>query len=354
MARVTLYDPDGLNPYGREVAVLLHRAGHQVRLLIPTDAAWAPEDIDVRRLLAGRRGSKLRKGSQLVRGLGALILDAARGRTVIVCWSWYLVEKAVVALLGLLRARLVIVVHNPGGRGERSRASRWAEVSEQRNASKLVVHSKRLRSDLSGQRVVVCSHPPFRSYLDAHRRPAAAAAGPPVTLLVLGAVRPDKGLDLLVEIFRQVDPQVRRGLRVHLVGRDATRGAELAAGMEPFVPVMNDFAEGGVSDESLIAALTSADALLAFYPGATQSGSAILAMTAGKPVLGFDAGALPEIVRPEFLAPVGDERAAAQLVEALAAGRLQGTSNLEPLEAWESRAVREWDALVADVAKGAR
>ena len=279
-----------------------------------------------------------------------MLRDALRGRVLVVCWSWYLSEKIAVGLAGLVRRRVIVVVHNPGGRGARSRANKWAERFEQSLARKLVAHSDLLARPLPGEKAYVCVHPTYRAYVRGQDPPPRRELRHPITLIVLGAVRPDKGLDLLSDIFGRVAPDIRDRLRLHLIGRDPSRGATTVQALQGLVPVVNEMVESGVTDARLISALSEADALLAFYPGATQSGSAILAMTVGRPVLAFDSGALPEIIRPEFLVPSGDVAAAATLIESFADGQLPRSSNLTPLHGWEERAMSQWDGVVQAVA----
>jgi hypothetical protein len=48
--RITVYDTDGDNPYGREVAMLV--AGHaDVKTILPVDVGWLPEKLRHRRIL---------------------------------------------------------------------------------------------------------------------------------------------------------------------------------------------------------------------------------------------------------------------------------------------------------------
>ena len=347
MADLTLYDPDGLNPYGRELAALLQRRGNRVRLLSSVSVSWAPPGVDVRRALPGTRpGNRPSKALRVLAGLGWVVSDALRGRTVLVCWSWYLVEKLVVALTARLTGRVILIVHNPAGRGRRSALTRWLEKMEQGGARTLVVHSERLAHALDHQDVRVCPHPPYRSYLEAHPQGAPASGDEYKTLLVLGALRPDKGYELLPDLLRRVSSESRRRICLHLVGRDPERGGPLVEALESLVNVRNDLRVQGADDPELIAAVRSADALLAFYPEATQSGSAILALSAGLPVLGFDVGALSEVIDRDFLAPLGDLSQAAQRIEDLLQGRLFKPANVMTLGAWEQESATAWDAAV--------
>lgn len=354
LASVTVYDPDGLNPYGREVAALLAHAGHTVRLLAPADAEWIPLGVDAALILpaTGLRSRSV-KSLQLVRGLFRLMADAVRGRTILVCWSWYLVEKLTVALSGVVGRRLILVVHNPEGRGRTSRWTRYAERLERKTARVLVTHSAVLAADLPSSKLRVCVHPPYSSYLREFPRNRALQTEKDsgTTLLSLGAIRQDKGLDLLAEILGRLAPDKRRRLRLRFIGRDRDRGREVVDRTAPLIPVVNELREWGASDHDVVCALLESDALLAFYPGATQSGSAILALTAGIRVLGFDVGALHEIIRPEFLVPVGDLGAAAKLIEDLVTDRLPPAANALDLEAWQARAQDEWSAALQYAAR---
>ena len=43
--RIRMYDPDGINPYGREVAVSLSELGHDVVGWIPRGTEWLPRNV---------------------------------------------------------------------------------------------------------------------------------------------------------------------------------------------------------------------------------------------------------------------------------------------------------------------
>lgn len=348
--QVTVYDPDGLNPYGREIAALLTRAGHFVRLLTPADVEWIPEGVVGLRVLpaVGSR-SRVVKALQLLAGVSRLLVDAARGRVILVCWSWYLIEKLAVALAARVGGRLIVVVHNPGGRGRQSRWTAAAERLEHRYARSLVAHSVVLAPRAPAATFRVCIHPPYITYAEAFRSPVEVGEDPgAAVLLSLGAIRADKRIDLLADVFSRVPPGIRARLRLRLIGRDRELGRGVVEAIAPIVPVVNDLDERGVGDVEIVSALAAADALLAFYPGATQSGSAILALTVGTRVLAFDAGALHEVIRSEFLVATDDLDAAAALIGDLVEGRLPPSANTLELRAWEARAKAEWSSLVED------
>lgn len=303
---MVVYDPDGVNPYGRELAAQLSAGGYAVTAVVPGDAAWRPPGVTVRAVLAHNSpSSRLAQAVRLVRGLLVVLALAARDAQWVVVWSRH--DASVLSLVARVR-RLHLVVHNPGERDTLAPSLR-------RRAATLVVHS----AALGVPGAAVCAHPLYTHWLASYAVPAAPHDG--VRLLLLGHSRPDKGDDVLPALL-------------DLLPGDVT---VVVCGKRPPVPhprVEDRTSRGFVPDAELAATLLSCDALLAPYTGATQSGTAALAVTAGLPVVGFDSGAIAELAGSAGLVPPGDVETLAEV-----AGRARTLPRPAPDPA---QAVRDW------------
>ena len=135
----------------------------------------------------------------------------------------------------------------------------------------------------------------------------------PPTVLFFGRIEPYKGVDVLLEAWRQLDAG-----RAHLV-----IAGPLAAGMTmPALPPGVELRARRIDDAEAIALFRSASLLVLPYRDATQSALVAAGYAFGVPAIVTDAGALPEYVAPGdtgWVIPRGDASAlAAALQHALA------------------------------------
>lgn len=240
----------------------------------------------------------------------AWLLRASRGRLrrVVICHN--VLPHDPVAFAASLTRRVLgaadaLVTHAPGQRGELERLGVAGEIVE-------------------------AFHPLFvPGELAPEPRPEAVRAererhgSPQLLLLLYGAVRPYKGVDLALEALARVDP----GLDVRLVvaGRFWTPLPELERlarrlGVHDRV----EFRDGYVSNEDTALLLGACDAALLPYRSATQSGVAALALGHGRPVVATAVGGLPAAVDDGvdgLLAPPDDPAALARALERLASER---------------------------------
>ena len=117
--------------------------------------------------------------------------------------------------------------------------------------------------------------------------------------------------------------------------REAADGLVLVDSMLP----------GGVDDRRLVAAVRDAVVLLAPYRQATQSGSVLLAVTLGVPVVAYRAGAVAEHVPDSHLAPVGDVGGLRQVL--LGVLRRPGDEASVDVDAWGDHVARAWDGVLS-------
>lgn len=222
------------------------------------------------------------------------------------------------AALGIARwrgTRVVWTAHNLIAHEERStpRLRAWYRRMLVRDLDAIICLSedgaRSLRDthpDLSGVPVSVIPHGHYRDDYafgvgrDDARRTLGVAEGE-VVVVSLGQIRPYKNLPQLIETFRAL-PDADRALRLVLAGRpadDALR-AELERARAGDDRVILEF--GHVTDERMVLWLAASDLAALPYRRIDNSGSAILALSAGRSVLAPRLGGLPELA-----AQVGEE-----------------------------------------------
>lgn len=341
--RITVYDTDGANPYGREVAVLV--AEHaDVEAILPVDVGWLPEQLRHRRLLPANGPAGI--VAQLIRqwsGLLAAGWDAlARRRVIIVIMTraWY--DQMILGLLGRLGARLVVVAHDPVPKTPLSPLQTFARRLLWRSARVLVAHSPKLVSeteDASGREAFLVPHLPFMVYGAWAQGIAPHIAGTGrLRLLVLGQMRHDKGLDRLPAIFERIPVAPRDRMTLGFAGRGNLD--DVVSKVGALVTVSRPISKHRLSDREIAESLAETDVLIAPYPLVSASGSVVLALCRDVKVVAYDAGAIRDVLASDGLVPPGDEAAfAARLVSALTDG---GAGPREPLAEWRQRSLEAW------------
>lgn len=350
---VVIYNPDGVNPYGTEIAALLHEQGHDVVLVDACNSEnRPPAGVSWRQLLPANFGAapRWRQGVRLVRGLATTVLQGSvGGRVVLVASVQRPIENVVLAAVAASGRPVVHVQHDPVRRRAESRFSRWSRRQILQRATIAVVHAERLRTQLpldSVRRVVVCPHPPYTVSAEPRESLQPSDDGRR-WLAFIGALRPDKGVHLLPEILASVPEAQRRQLGLIVCGRGVLPQATWQRLEQLQITVRDMTSIEPVTHEALLGVLALQPVVLAPYVAATQSGSVILALTMGCRVIAFDQGGVPDVVTADGLVPNGDVHAFAA---AVAAGR-SGTSRLD-LAVWSAEAGRAWSAAVAAAAAG--
>lgn len=174
---------------------------------------------------------------------------------------------------------------------------------------KVIVHSAAIRDALPPafprERVHVLPHVNYSLFASAATAPPPDS---PLTVLFFGRILPYKGLDVLLEAIRLLDPA---RFRLLIAGE-----GEIPAITAPNVEIDNRF----VTDERLPEFFQRAHVVALPYHAASQSGVAQMAFAFRKPVVATRVGALPDIVHDEangLLIPPGDPRALAAALERL-------------------------------------
>ncbi|HEX8294928.1 MAG TPA: glycosyltransferase family 4 protein [Chthoniobacteraceae bacterium] len=180
---------------------------------------------------------------------------------------------------------------------------------------KVIVHSEAIRQALpsafSRAEVHVMPHVNYQLWASGSAPPLPA---PPLTVLFFGRILAYKGLDVLLEAFRRLDPA---RFRLLIAGE-----GELPPTNEPNIEVENCF----ITDDRIASFFHRAHVVAVPYRAASQSGVAHLAFAFGKPVIATQVGALPDLVRHEengLLIPPEDPVALAAAIERLADASLR-------------------------------
>jgi hypothetical protein len=314
---VQIYDADGINPYGREVAALLAR-DNEVEYYCPRTVSWVPASVNAHRRLAS---SKIQDGlfGHVWRRvfMPILILTNAllRRRVFLVLWTRGAWDAALFAAAAPFLRGLVVVNHNPASiRPAGGRLRPGAEALLKRRASRTIVHDAALLPHAAREstRVCVAVHPPYTAWVDAYCATDRASTDGGPQAAFLGAARPDKGVGDFVNVLMQMKT---RPLRAAFLGKGHLThdqvNALTDAGVEVVLP-HTDF----LSDEELGQGLRGTDLVIAPYRQVTQSGSVLLALSAGVNVVAYHSAALETLLSDRCLVTPGDVHALAMAADA--------------------------------------
>jgi glycosyltransferase involved in cell wall biosynthesis len=189
--------------------------------------------------------------------------------------------------------------------------------------------------------VDVVPHGELSWYREASGAGAAEPARDGETLLFFGRISRYKGVDVLLDAFREVRAR-RPSARLLLVGSGelAPYAARLAA--VDGVSVVNRW----VADEEVHAFFARADVVVLPYVDGSQSGVAPIAAACGLPVVASAVGGLPDQIehgRTGLLVPPGDARALARAcLDLLASPGLRAALGRRAAE--KARTEWSWDA----------
>ena len=305
--RVRLVDPPAYTPpYDFSLAAALARAGADVELVTssylygPTPEAngFRVREEFYRRATSKERSVAARRALRVAEHVPDMLRLRRDGGADVVHYQWLTLEALDAFLLARGAAR-VFTSHNVLRRGEGRLRERAARLVAER-ADALVAHtgdgarqlSQRFGADPA--RVHVIPHGAF-DYLTRLRReealpPELAAVEGPV-ILCFGVIRPYKGVDVLLEAFREL-----QGAELWIVGRPwmpiepLRRAAAAARGTVRFV-------DRFVTDPEIPAYFRRADVVVLPYRRIDQSGVLYTALAFAKAMVLSDVGGFGEIGR---------------------------------------------------------
>lgn len=316
--RIDVVDPSAFTPpYDHALCAALARQGADVRLQT-SRFAYGSEALPVgyercRRFYrrgAGSPRSRRRFAGKLVQHVpDMLAYRRAAAAADVVHFQWLTMQPVDVHLLPRSRP-LVLTAHDVLPREPR-RGQLAAQRRLYERVDAVVVHSEHGRARLveplgvAPAKVHVIAHGAFEHLARVPgERPlpeALAAVGKPVVLF-FGLLRPYKGLDVLLEAWREVDDA-----ELWIVGMPRMDVDALRASAPPSVRWVPRF----VADEEVAAYFRRADLVVLPYREIDQSGVLFTALAFGAPLLLSAVGGFPELAARGAAAVVAPGDAAA-------------------------------------------
>jgi glycosyltransferase involved in cell wall biosynthesis len=358
--RVALVDPPAYTPpYDRSLAAALARAGADVELITshfvhgPVPEAKGYEVVDAfYRRSAERLDSRGRQAFKAFEHISDMARFRRNGvEADIAHYQWLTFPSLDAHLLPKARPRL-LTPHGwlrreawAGGsvRGLRRLLDRMdAAVALSEYGAELL----RERGQVPADRVHVIPHGAFdhltRVPGEQPLPPELAAVEKPV-VLCFGLIRPYKGVDVLIEAFREV-----RDAELWVVGRPLGMPIgdlrEQAGGLNATVRFVDRF----VADTELAAYFRRADVVALPYRDAEQSGVLFTALAFGKAIVLTDVGGFGEMAAKgvgRLVAPNDSDALAEALIELLA--RPEEREELAKAAAKAAAGPYSWDAIAA-------
>ncbi len=234
--RVLVIDPQAYTPwYDHALCEALAARGHEVELLTaaflhgsePQAHGYRKREVfgpPLERLLRARPRSPLRAPLKLAghaAGLAALVARTRRSHPDIVHWQWAPIPQLDARALrrgARSSGGTVFTAHDILPRRSAGAVARWRALY--RSCDRVITHSEYGRARLLDEvgldagRIAVIPHPVLAD--DGAREPADAPASGD-TVLFFGLLRPDKGLDVLIEALPALAERVP-GARLEVVG----------------------------------------------------------------------------------------------------------------------------------------
>jgi glycosyltransferase involved in cell wall biosynthesis len=273
------------------------------------------------------------KGASYTRATFRMLGEIRGGDFDVVHWQHFNVlpplETFTARALGRLRRRLVTTVHDIDAWAAVKGSAPWMLRQTYLAAARLIVHHAANRPHLAERfgipedRIRVVPHGSYDAF---RTRPVDRAAarkllGVPADdplVLFFGEIRREKNLDGLIRAMAQVR---RRVPRARLLAAGKLRHVDPMLfiteiqrhGLREAVDLRPVY----VDDAHVDAHFAAADVVALPYRDITQSGVVFQAMTAGKPVVATDTGALGHTVREAgcgLVVPVGDDDALARAI----------------------------------------
>jgi len=332
--KVQLVDPSAFTPpYDRALAAALARAGAEVELLtsrflygpVPPAEGYRVEESFYRRSAARGLDAPARLPFKAAEHLPDMLRFRRAVDADVVHYQWLTIPPLDVRLPPPQRPRLMtahyVLPPHPSRRQVRSARRVFGSMDA------IVAHSEhgaaRLRDEvgLDPAKVRVIPHGAF-DYLtklpEEKPLPSELEGAAGTVILFFGLLRPYKGIENLLEAFRQVS-RGNRNVELWIVGNprmDVAPLRELAAEADGRVRFVTRFVE----DTEIPAIFRRADLLALPYLDAEHSGVLYTGLAFGKPMVLSAVGGFPEVAATGAarLVPPGDTAALADALSELA------------------------------------
>jgi len=328
--RVHVVDPAAYTPpYDHALCAALARAGARVDLLtsrfgygeVPGAVGYTRHDQAFYRWAPGPPGSAARRAARAAQHGPDMIRYARRAPrdADVAHFQWLTLPQVDVRLLPR-GVPLVLTAHDVAPREPRpGQLAAWRRLLARMDA--VVVHSEHGRARLVDElgvdpgRVRVIAHGAFAHLAEAPSQtplPRELAGVETTVVLCFGLIRPYKGVDVLLDAWREVE-----GAELWVVGLPKLDLAPLRAK----APASVRFVDRFVGDDELPAFFRRADLVVLPYREIDQSGVLFTALAFGAPLLLTAVGGFPEIAAQgaaRLVAPGDPAALAAALRELLA------------------------------------
>jgi len=327
--KVQIIDPSAFTPpYDRALAAALSRAGAEVELLTtrflygPVSPAegYRVDERFYRRAAARGLGARGRVPFKTAEHLGDMFRFRRDADADVIHYQWLTIPGLDVRLLPPLRPRVMTAHYILPPQPSRRQVASAQRVFGAMDA--VVAHSEhsaaRLRDEvgLDPAKVRVIPHGAF-DYLtrlpeEKPLPPELEGAEGPV-ILSFGLLRPYKGIENLLEAFRQV-----RGAELWIVGNPRMDVEQLRR-LADEAPGRVRFVTRFVEDAEIPAIFRRADLVVLPYLDAEHSGVLYTGLAFGKPLLLSAVGGFPEVADTGAarLVPPGDTEALAAALQEL-------------------------------------
>jgi len=224
-------------------------------------------------------------------------------------------------------APLVVTEHNPVVHpGLSGRHHGPARALTRRTAALIHVHGPQAYAEMRGfgvpeDRLVIIRHGAFDEYGAAAR---GVDRGGSKQILIFGGLRPNKGIDMLPEIFAKVRAHhpdatlLVTGERLKRI--DSAMAEAMDKALDKLAAMEGcTLSNARVPEEDIARLFGSCGLCLLPYHTATQSGVAMIAMTTGAPLVATRVGDLPDVIehgRTGLLAEPNAEAIADEIIRA--------------------------------------
>lgn len=329
--RVQLVDPSAFTPpYDRALAAALVRRGAEVELLtsrflygpVPEPQGYRARECFYRRSASRGLEAPARRAFKAAEHLPNMLRLRRELDADVVHYQWLTMPSLDAHLLPPRRPRVLTAHYVLPPEPSRRQVSTAKKLFGRMDA--VIAHSEhgasRLRDEvgIDPGRVRVIPHGAFDYLTDLPREkplpPELEGAGGPVVLF-FGLLRPYKGLDTLIEAFRQVE-----GAELWIVGNPRMDTGSLRA-QAASVPGRVRFVTRFIEDAEIPAIFRRADVVVLPYRDAEHSGVLYTGLAFGKPLVLSAVGGFPEVAATGAarLVPPEDPAALAQALGELTA-----------------------------------
>jgi glycosyltransferase involved in cell wall biosynthesis len=293
---IVVYDTNTENPTGAELSAALAELGLRVRWLLPegvSKAQLVAPGVEQRQVLAGPRPWTVRRVFRRFVGPFAVVWEVLRRRPVILIWVQDVWDGLIVSILSVVAPDYVYFIHN-NPRSVRPRSGIGAQLERWIvRRSHVIVHTDWLKTQalLEHPRTIhVVAHPNY-TLTAKSAPPRGPQAG---AVAYVGGLRKDKGAESLVDTLLESSG----GFEFRTIGQGELSPGDVDRLRERGIGYSGT---GHLDQAEFLEELSRVQAVIAPYTQPTESGSVLLCMALGVPVLALDSVTMRRILNDASL-----------------------------------------------------